>query len=199
MINLLPPALKQDYRYGAKNTVLLNWVTAFVVAIIGLGLLATYGLVTIQKSSDSYAGQVATSQAQLQKQNLKGTEKQVKEISNDFQLVVKVLSKEILFSKLLRQIATVVPSNTILTGLNINPSTSTGVDITAAAANYTAATQLQLNLQDPSNQIFSKADIVNISCGGTSGSNYPCNVQIRALFSNSNPYLFINSDKKAGS
>jgi len=193
MINLLPPDLKEDYRYGARNTVLVNWVTAFVVALIGLGLLATYGPVTIQKSSNSYANQVALGQEQLDKQNLKGTEKQVKQISNDFQLVVKVLSKEVLFSKLLRQIATVVPPNTVLTGLNINPTTSSGIDITAAAANYTAATQLQLNLQDPDNMIFSKADIININCGATTGSPYPCTVQIRALFSNSNPYLFINS------
>jgi Tfp pilus assembly protein PilN len=198
MINLLPPALKEEYRYGARNTVLLNWVVAFVVALIGLGVLATYGLVTIQKSSNTYATQVATAQAELDRQNLKGTEKQVKEISNDFQLVVKVLSKEVLFSQLLRQIATVIPSNAVLTGLNIN-QTSGGIDLTAAASNYNTATQLQLNLQDPDNKIFSKADIININCGSqAAASAYPCSVQIRALFSNNNPYLFINSNK-AGS
>lgn len=199
MINLLPPDVKEDYRYGARNTVLLNWVIAFGVALVGLGVLTTYGLVAIQKSSNSYASQVASAQAQLDAQNLKGTEKQVTEISNDFHLVVQVLSQEVLFSKLLRQIATVIPSNTVLTGLNIN-QTSGGIDITAAAANYTAATQIQLNLQDPANKIFSKADIVSINCGAqTAATSYPCSVQIRALFSNSNPYLFINSSGKAGS
>ncbi len=199
MINLLPPDIKQDYSYGARNTVLLHWVSAFLVALVGLGLLATYGLVTIQKSSNSYAGQVAAAQAELDKQNLKGTEKQVTEISSDFHLVVQVLSKEVLFSKLLRQIATVIPSNAVLTGLTIN-QTSGGIDLTAAASNYTTATQIQLNLQDPTNKIFSKADIININCGAqTVTSAYPCAVQIRALFSNSNPYLFINSNGKVGS
>lgn len=193
MINLLPPDIKQHYLYGARNTTLLRWSLAFVVGLLGLGVLATYGLLTLQNSSNSYSEQVATAQQQLAKQDLQGTEKQVKELSADFKLVVQVLSQEVLFSKLLRQIATVIPSSAILTGLTIN-QTSGGIDITAAAKDYDTATQLQLNLQDPANKIFSKADIVSITCS-TSAQNasYPCSVQIRALFSNSNPYLFINS------
>jgi Tfp pilus assembly protein PilN len=193
MINLLPPTVKEDYSYGARNTTLLNWIFAFVVALIGLGLIATYGLVTMQNSSNSYDVQVATAQEQLKNQNLEGTEKQVKELSSDFKLVVTVLSKEVLFSKLLKQIATVVPSNAILTGLTIN-QTSGGIDITAATKDYENATQLQLNLQDPANKIFSKADIVSITCSSSAQNTlYPCTAQIRALFSNTNPYLFINS------
>lgn len=197
MINLLPPDLKRDYLYGARNTMLMNWALAFAAGLLGLGMLATYGLVTLQKSSTSYSTQVSMAQQQLDDQNLKGTEKQVKELSSDFKLVVQVLSKEVLFSKLLRQIATVIPSNAILTGLTIN-QVSGGIDITAAAKDYETATQLQLNLQDPTNKIFSKADIVSISCSASAqNASYPCAVQIRALFSNSNPYLFINSKGSA--
>lgn len=193
MINLLPSETKQDYLYGARNTTLLHWTIAFAGALIGLALLTTYGLVTMQRSSNAYAAQVASAKQQLADQDLEGTEKQVKELSGDFKLVVDVLSKEVLFSKLLRQIATVIPANAVLTGLTIN-QTSGGIDITAAARDYETATQLQLNLQDPTNKIFSKADIVSITCSGSAQSDvYPCSVQIRALFSNTNPYLFINS------
>lgn len=193
MINLLPPDIKQDYLYGARNTTLLRWSFAFAAGLVGLALIATYGLVTMQNSAANYQKQVDVAQQQLTAQNLSGTEKQVKELSGDFKLVVTVLSKEVLFSKLLRQIATVIPNNAILTGLNIN-QTSGGIDLTAAAKDYNTATQLQLNLEDPANKIFSKADIVSISCSATAqNTDYPCNVQIRALFSNNNPYLFINS------
>jgi Tfp pilus assembly protein PilN len=193
MINLLPPETKQDYLYGARNTTLLHWAMAFVVGLVGLGVLTTYGLVTIQKSANSYTSQVAMAQQQLVDQDLQGTEKQVKELSSDFKLVVQVLSQEVLFSKLLSQMATVIPANTSLTGLTIN-QTSGGIDITAKSSDYTAATQLQLNLQDPANRIFSKADIVSIACTSSAQDpSHPCSVQIRALFSNSNPYLFINS------
>lgn len=193
MINLLPPAVKESYTYGARNTTLLHWIFAFILGLVGLGIITTYGLVTMQNSSNSYAKQVASAQKQLKEQNLEATEKQVKELSSDFKLVVQVLSQEVLFSKLLKQIATVIPSNAILKGLTIN-QTSGGIDITAAAKNYENATQLQLNLQDPANKIFTKADIVSINCSTTSSNTlYPCTVQIRALFSNTNPYLFINS------
>lgn len=193
MINLLPPDTKQDYLYGARNTTLLHWALAFVIGLVGLGLITTYGLLTMQRSSNSYSSQVATAKQQLADQNLQGIEKQVKELSADFKLVVQVLSTEVLFSKLLNQVATVIPTNVSLTGLTIN-QTSGGIDITAKASDYNAATQLQLNLQDPANKIFSKADIVSITCSSSSLDNsHPCNVQIRALFSNNNPYLFINS------
>jgi len=124
-------------------------------------------------------------------------QKQVTDISNNLKLAVQVLSQEILFSKLLKQLASVTPRNATLTNLSIS-DTQKGVDITAQTANYDAATQLQINLADPKNQIFAKADIITINCGSTVGIRYPCTVNIRALFAANNPFLFIN-DKKAGS
>jgi len=193
MINLLPQAVKEEYRYGLRNSLLLRWVAACVIALIGLGLIATYGLLTMQHSTDSYNTQVNSANAELTKQNLQGTETQVKNITTDFKLLVQVLSKEVLFSKLLKQIATVIPSNAILTNLNIS-QTAGAIDITAAATDYSTATQVQVNLQDPTNQIFSKADIVSISCtANASNPKYPCTIQLRALFAQSNPFLFINT------
>ena len=197
MINLLPPLVKENYRYGLRNTLLRRWAFACVAAVIGLGLIATYGLLTLQNSTNHFRAQVNSTQSQLEQQNLKGTEAHVKDLSSSLKLVVQVLSKEVLFSKLLKQIATVIPSQAVLTGLNIN-QTSGGIDITAAATDYDTATQVQVNLQDPANKIFSKADIVSINCTANSPTDqYPCKIQLRALFSNNNPYLFINT--KAGS
>lgn len=193
MINLLPPAVKEEYRYGLRNTSLVTWLTAFVVALIGMGVLATYGLLTLQNSTQTYDVKVKAEQASLAKQNLVGTEAQVKDTTTNLKLVVQVLSKEVLFSKLLRQIAEVTPSNVVLKNLNINQTTG-GIDITAGAGNYQSATQVQVNLQDPANKLFSKADIVSITCEKQAENPaYPCTVQIRALFASNNPYLFINS------
>ncbi len=198
MINLLPPTVKEEYRYGLRNSVLLRWVVAFVVALIGLGAITTYGLVTMKNSTDHYNAVVADANTTLTKNNLTGTEAQVKEITTDFKLVVQVLSKEVLFSKLLKQIATVIPSKSVLTGLTIS-QTAGAIDISASAADYTTATQVQVNLQDPTNKIFSKADIVSIACGANATNpKYPCSIQIRALFSQNNPYLFTNTTNTKG-
>ena len=197
MINLLPPAVKQDYGYALRNTVLMRWIVAFLLALVGLGLIATYGLFYMHRSVTTYTDRANATQASLDKNDLKGTETKVQDISNSFKLVVQVLSKEVLFSKLLTQMGSAIPSNAILTGLTIN-QVQGAIDITAGTTDYNAATQLQVNLQDPNNKIFSKADIQNITCTSTTtDSQYPCTVQIRALFAPNNPDLFINTGKKS--
>lgn len=194
MINLLPPDIKDSYRYARRNVILRRWVVMFGVALLGLGLIATLGLFTLQRSTVHYNNQIASTEALFKKENFEGTQAQVQDISNSFKLVVKVLGQEVLFSQLLKQIAATIPANANLTGLNINQAQS-GIDITAVATNYSTASQVQVNLADPHNKIFSKADIVSITCGGTNATNpkYPCTVNIRALFASNNPFLFINS------
>ncbi len=180
--------------YARRNVVLRKWFVAFLIAFIGLGGLATYGLLTLHQSTTHYRQQNAVAQAAFQKENSSAVQQQVQSISNNFRLTVKVLSQEVLFSQLIKQIAATIPNNANLTGLSI-PQTQGGIDITADATDYKTATQVQVNLSDPKNEIFSKADIVSITCDSSSQTNaaYPCTVSIRALFARNNPFLFINN------
>jgi Tfp pilus assembly protein PilN len=194
MINLLPAELKSSYQYGRRNVVLRKWVIMCAFALIGLFAIATYGALSLHQTTVKYQQQISDAQSQLQKDNYAGTQAQIQDFSNSFKLVVQVLGNEVLFSQLLKQIAATLPTKATLTNLNIS-QTSGGIDITANAPDYTTATQVQVNLSDPANKIFSKADIQNINCssGNASSSGYPCTVNIRALFASNNPYLFINS------
>lgn len=192
MINLLPPETKEDYRYARRNRILSRWITAGLLCLLGGALLLGGGFLYLNQSIKSTQQQIATTNQQLETQNLSATQKQVAGISNNLKLVVQVLSQEILFSQLLKQLASVTPNNVILTNLAITQAQA-GVEVTAETTNYDAATQLQINLADPKNQIFSKADIVSINCTGGSNTDYPCTVDIRALFATNNPFLFINS------
>lgn len=194
MINLLPPEIKKSYSFAQRNVILRHWLVAFVFAFIGLGVIATFGLLTIKQSTQTYSKDIKVSEAYFKEMRFSDTQSQVQDISSSIKLVTKVLSQEVLFSLLLKQIAAAIPANANLTGLNIN-QTQGGLDITAVAKNYDAATQVQVNLADPANKIFSKADIVGITCSTANATNgdYPCTVTIRALFSTKNPFLFINS------
>lgn len=201
MINLLPPAVKEDYRYARRNRRLLHWVFGALAGLIGLAALTSFGFLYMNHSISTYTTTIASDNASLAQQNVTTVENQVQDISNNLKLVVQVLSHEIVFTDLLKQLATVTPPNVILTGLSIS-QTENAIDITAQSTNYSAGTQLQANLADPTNQIFSSADLVSITCttknsGSGSAPNtssaYPCNVSIRALFAKNNPFLFINS------
>ena len=193
MINLLPPEVKSSYGYARRNVVLIKWVIAFVIALGGLGGLATYTVLSLHQSTNGVTQRVANTEDYFKRAKYTDTQKQVQDISNNFKLVVQVLGQEVLFSQLLKQIAATIPNNANLTGLNISQTTG-ALDISANAFDYNTATQVQVNLADPRNKIFSKADIVSINCGATSSNlRYPCTVNIRALFAPNNPYLFINS------
>lgn len=196
MINLLPPQLKEDYGYARRNTSLMHIVASFGVGIVGLALIVAVGFVYLQQSAKSYEVQAAEIESTLKQQNQDQIETDVREVSNRLKLAVQVLSKEVLFSKLLNQLAVVTPSNVNLSSITINEF-SGGLDISADALDYNSASQLQVNLADPANRIFAKADIVSISCESDGAKRLPCKISIRALFTADNPFLFING-KTAG-
>lgn len=212
MINLLPYDIKSSYSYAHKNVFVLRWILLCCAALIGLGSIGTFGVIYLSQIGTNLSQQVAINQSSLSQQKLSSTVAQVQTISDNLKLTVKVLSQEVLFSKLLDQMATAMPNGAILTGLNITQA-SGAIDITARATNYTTATQIQVNLASPANKIFSSADIVSIQCGTSSGGassgdsspttsntatnsqlaqEYPCSVNLTALFAKDNPFLFVN-------
>ncbi len=199
MINLLPPETKQELGYARRNSRLLRWGAIIFCCILGAWLIIFGGLFYTQNSIKSYTKQSVAAKDQLQSQKLEETQAKVQDISNHLKLVVQVLSKEILFSKLLQQIGSAIPPKSILTDLKITKLEG-GIDLTAIASDEFTATQVQVNLQDPSNKIFDKVDIVNITCASTSTSDprYPCTVTLRARFNKNNPFLFINPKATTG-
>lgn len=199
MINLLPPEVKDDYRYARRSSALVRVLASFGVGIAGLAMIVTFGFLYLHQTANSYQIRATDTERSLRQQKQAEIEKQVQDISNSLKLSVQVLSQEVLFSELLRQLAVVTPSNVRLSGVAISEFGG-GIDVSAEATDYTAATQLQVNLADPANKIFSKADIVSITCetAGTDDSAYPCTLTVRALFAADNPFLFINGNSQAG-
>lgn len=196
MINLLPPGVKENIIYARRNTRLRSWCIALFVSIVVIGAIVAAGRVYMQQSIKTYSRQVAQGTQQLEAQELTETQAKVKELTNNLKLVVQVLQREILFSKLLRQVGFALPNGSVLSGLSIN-AVQGGIDLQASAVDYQTATQVQVNLQDPNNKIFEKADIVNVQCGASSTSTiseYPCTVHIRALFAKDNPFSFITTN-----
>jgi Tfp pilus assembly protein PilN len=201
MINLLPPDAKKNIVYARRNTKLAHWATAMVFLIVGILAVVLAGQIYISRTVVSYEAQIEQTQEQLKVQKLGETQKRVQDMSNSLKLVVQVLSRQVLFSALLRQIGAAIPQGAILTGLSIN-QVQGGIDLSAAARDYDTATQVQVNLQDPANKIFQQADIINIQCARASSesseeeeglSEYPCNITLRALFAENNSFTFISN------
>lgn len=196
MINLLPPDQREAIMYARRNTKLRSWVVALITILIGMLLFLAAGQVYIERTTDRYTAQVEAEQISLKSQKLEETQKQVQDLSNNLKLIIQVLSREVLFSKLLRQVGNVMPPGSVLSSIEIS-KVEGGIDLSAQAKDYNTASQVQVNLQDPSNKLFDKVDIIQVSCGTAKDGPYPCKVTLRALFSKNNPYLFINNQTGA--
>lgn len=200
MINLLPPNIKESTSYAIRNRALLNWVAAFVVGLAGIGLIVAFGHYQLNSSIKATEQQIAQSKERLEEQDLKGVQTRTEEIDTSIKLALKVLEKKVLFSSMLLKIGGIMPDGTILQGLSLD-EVEGGFTLQAKAKSHDAATQIQVNVTDPSNGVFSTADILNIDCAeviereGVEPLEYPCTVSIRALFADDNPFLFINQRK----
>ena len=182
--------------YARRNTILRKWIIASAVGVLGIVIILAAGQIFIARSTSSWQKQVDTTKQQLGAQKLEETQARVSEVSNSIKLATQVLSKQVLFSKLLTQVGSAMPQGSSLQSLSIN-SPEGGIDLTAAATSYQTATQVQVNLSDPNNKIFERADIINVSCQEvtTSTEEYPCKVSIRALFAKDNQFQYVNNKR----
>ena len=199
MINLLPPTAKSSITYARRNVILVKWMMAIMGGVAGIAVVVIVGYVFINQSMSSYAAEVEQSKQRLEEQKMDETKKRTDEISASIKLALQVLSKQVIFSELLKQIGAVMPPGSSLQNLSISKLDG-GIDLQAVATDYQTATQVQVNLQDPQNKVFEKVDIVNITCSNEDSealdTDYPCQIIVRALFSKNSPYIYTNKNAK---
>lgn len=199
MINLLPPGSKSTLVYARRNTQLVRFVIGIGIGAVGILLVVGVSLLYLNQQANSYKDSIAAAEAELAEQKESKVIKEVQGISDSLNLVVDVLGQEVLFSELIQEIGTVMPSGTILEDLSLSNELSGALTLQAGAVNNASASQVQVNLRDPKNNIFSEADLESIQCSQPepdSPEPYPCKVSIRALFAKGNRFMLLS--KEAG-
>ncbi len=196
MINLLPYTSKQAITYAHRNTKLVGIIAGLCIGIIGIICVVVGGLLYLQQEASIYQDSIRTTETSLKQQNEQETIERVQEISNSIKLVVNVLSQEILFSKLLRQVGAQMPPNTVLQDLKLSSELSGALDLQIGALDYNSASQVQVNLMNSRGDLFEKADLVNVTCkqsGDNSDSTYPCQASLRATFNKDSDFTLLNN------
>lgn len=200
MINLLPPDYKRTLFYSKRNRSMSKWVIALLIALVFSLMIVGVGWIYLDQSIKRETKNVGRAEAALKEQNIDETKSKVDEISNNTKLVLNVLSREILFSKLIKQLGAALPPGTALESINLEELEG-GLTIQAFATNFDSASQIQINLSDPQNKIFKQADIESITCPSSpaeqSGEHqiYPCTVRLKALFSDNTEYRYIGGNE----
>lgn len=193
MINLLPPQNSAAIRYGRQNTQLLRWLAGAVIAIVILILILLSGWFYMNQQSKDLQQSLNSTNQQLAVQNLSKVESNAKELTGDINVIDKVLGQEIHFSDLIQAIGSYMPPGTVLGSLILSDQVSGGLDLTANAKDYASAAQVAVNLNDPKDDLFSKVDIVSITCSSSGNKAYPCGTTLRALFSKSAQTKFLSA------
>jgi hypothetical protein len=189
MINLMPATSKSAIMYARYNSRLLHWTIGCLFIIIAMGATVVLGGFYIDSAKNNLSKSITQTKDTITSQKLDKVQAQAESISSGVKLIVQVLSKEILFSKLLQQIGALMPTGATLGDIALTNNVTGAIDLTANAIDYQSATQVQVNLQDPKNNLFDKVDTTSVSCvdapqTGGSGvvSKYKCQILVRALF-----------------
>lgn len=194
MINLLPNDRKQEYLFARRNTSLLRFIIGVLIGIIFVIFVILFGYTLISSETKAYNDAVKSSASKLSSQDEQQTIAKVKEISNNLNLMVKVLNQQVLFSELLKQLGAVMPNGTSLKNLSLNESLAGKLDLEVAAIDYASAAQAQINIQDPSNKLFKSADTIYINCT-QKDPVYPCLALIKTTFAPDNSFMLLSKNQ----
>jgi Tfp pilus assembly protein PilN len=192
MINLLPPQYAASIRYGRQNTKLIVWLAGLVGAIAVLVIILAVGWIYMDHEANNLQKGIDATNQQLQSQNLSKVQADAKEITGDINVIDKVLSQEIQFSGLIQSIGSYMPPGAVLGTLSLSDKVTGSIDLSANTKDYASAAQVAVNLSDPKDELFSKVDIINISCDSAAQKAYKCSATFRALFSKTAQTKFLS-------
>lgn len=195
MINLLPTAYADSIRFGRQNTKLRVWLAGMCAAILGMVIIIAGGWVYISQQSKTLQRNIDTTNQQLKAQKLSQVQADAKQITGDVRVINRVLSGEVRFSELIQAIGQDMPPGTVLSGLSLSDKITGGLDLTAGALTNNDGAQVAINLSQAQNNLFSKVDIVGITCNSAKGQTYPCTATFRALFSKDAQIRFLSVPK----
>lgn len=186
MINLMPPEAKSNVEYARRNLRLLRFTIATMAIMVAMFATVILGSFYIDRVKSNLTDNIETSKTNIASQKLEDVQKEAQEISQGVKLIEQVLSKEVRFSKLLQEIGSLMPNGAVLGDIQLSNKIDGSMDLSANAINHQAATQVQVNLQDPKNNLFEKVDTISVNCVDPSTldvpTRYPCEIELRALF-----------------
>ncbi len=181
MINLLPPGIKQERKYGRLN----KFLTKQLIGLSVIGLLAVGFMLSgvILVNNDEKQINEAIAQKTEEYEELKIYEQQAQALNGEVRTIGQLFDRELQFSSLLVNIAQSIPLDARLTSLSLQGSVDEPLTITAVVSSQESAGVLRKSLVDSEN--FVSADILNITNGDQdeSGNIIDYNVTINATLS----------------
>ena len=181
MITLLGPEDKKQLRAARANVTLVRYYFLAFLLIVGSGLILAFGFyVAAQQQSNAEASLL---KAEDDTQDYAKVKSQSEAFSNNLKVAKQILATEVVYSKMITDIANTLPPGTILTSLSLTPDTiSKKMELSFKTKSYDQGIQLKATLEN--SDLFSDVSITSITSKGesTGDSAYPTDVSISAQF-----------------
>jgi hypothetical protein len=155
MINLLPQEMKQDFHYGRRNSQVLRWLVTVIFGILMLLVVAAIGRLTIQTARNQTLAQKQVLEDQLKTADYDTINGEYSDFSSGLSNVKKLYQQQVLYSRLIRKLGTLLPPGAKITNISIGDkdrAVSLNFDNDAEGMGPT----IQLNLTDQSKQVVNK-------------------------------------------
>lgn len=197
MINLLPPQIKEDRRYGRHNRTLVMWLAVCVFGIFTLISVAGGGFLFLQQSIQSEEDTNRQLASTLEAQEVDVQIAEFKEFSDDLSTVTGILNKQYIFSNLLQRIGGTIPPEAVLSGISLTGE-DLSLDLLFSTTSNSVANQILVNLNDAENGLFRQADTITITCAppdadpAITPERFPCTTSIKVLFSEDSDFVLLN-------
>lgn len=168
MINLLPPDTKSQIVAGRTNRLLFRYNIMVLIAIAFL--LAAIGLVYFYIGNARASAERSIEENILKAGDYSSVEAEANAFKQNLASVKQILDNDVAYTKVILEIASVLPSGIVLDTLNLDSATfGTPTTLTANARDYQTVLTLKDSLQKSS--LFSDVSIQTISSG--EAGSYP--------------------------
>lgn len=174
MINLLPPEERRQLVASRTNSLLLryNFFMIGVLAFVGLAIGVTYVyLSTTQATAEK---QVADNQSRVS--NYKEVQQQEATFKANLSTAKEILDKEVVYTKAILKIASLIPNGVVIQGLNLNPQ-AFGVETSLAFQAKSIDDALNLKKVFENSDVFTNVHFQNLEDKGGS-EEYPVAVNL---------------------
>lgn len=160
MINLMPPTMKEQIRYGKLNRIILGYLRVLIVVIVVLAGLFGGAYYLINQQYKSIASDVAAKTSQLN-QEKRTILPQAQDASQRLSAIAYVQQTQTNFSQLIADLANLMPVGVQLQSISLDGNAKAPVSMTVSAQTYDEVLALRNSLA--TSPRLSGVDIVNIT------------------------------------
>ena len=180
MINLLPVERKADLSAARTNSILVRYLFMSGFGILLVAIISAGTFFSLSFAKDNAENRINANDAKYA--SFTKVKNEGDEFRKNLATAKEILDKQVTYSKLVYEIAAVIPSGTVLDNLNLDTkSFGSVIVIEASSTSFSNAVKLKDSLQ-ASKKLFSDVSLQSVSeegGGENSSDKYPVKVYLQ--------------------